>query len=411
MTAPDLRAAARPFARAAKRVLIVEPHASGHHATYLRWVVEGVIARGWTAVVATTAEALEHPQLQNLACARGGVELRTIDFSVPVSANIGRLDIVRQELAHWWAIRRVVRAEVARGTVSAVVLPYVDYCFFACCALGVPDPRVPWHMISMRLTVTAAPMATIPWKWRLARRLLQARSLGTLFAISPSVRRVPAAWLTSEMSRRLRYLPDPAEQRGSVDRNAARARLGLGPDRIAVLVFGSIDERKGLNRLGDALAADPALEPYVVVVAGKQSATLQQALAAEPFVSLRRQRRVIEMDRVIDDAEQALVFAAADIVWLGYEGHMYMSGVLVLAGLAALPVVATDDGEVGAFVREQEIGLLIEARGNESVCTALRRLLDEPLRHTFGRRVCAALASHTPADFKHALIAAIEERS
>src|SRR5690606_23421565 len=101
----------------------------------------------------------------------------------------------------------------------------------------------------------------------------------------------------------------------------------------------------------------------------------------------------------------------ADAVWLGYESHHYMSGVLVLAGLAGLPVVATDEGEVGAFVREHEMGALIDRAGVESVRAALAALADAPARARWGLRASTAVAEHTRANLKRAPAAAVRAAS
>jgi hypothetical protein len=395
-------------AGASVRILVVDPHSPGHHATYLRWIVEAIGECGWTAVVATTANALEHPLLRDLA-SRKGVEVRIIDAALPVAGSNGRLEIIRCELAYWRIMRRIVLAEQTRGSLTAVVLPYLDYCFFACGVLGPPCRTVPWHTISMRLSAVNGENASgVPWRWRLARRLLSAASLRTLFTINPSVRALPSTWLTSTMAAKLKYLPDPAEYRDGLQRTAARARLDLEPDRLAVLVFGSIDERKGLGRLAAALAADERLARSVLVVAGAQTPQIRAAMTAGPPAQLRSQRRLIVLDRTLDDAEQALVFAAADVVWLGYERHAFMSGVLVLAGRAALPVVATRFGEVGAFVEHSAMGLSINPGGSDEVCAALLMLMDEALRRDLGERAHAALAEHTPERFKQGLVEAIE---
>jgi len=231
--------------------------------------------------------------------------------------------------------------------------------------------------------------------------------LSTLFAISPSVQTLPRTWLTSAMAAKLRYLPDPAEHRGGLDRAVARSRLGLEPDQLAVLVFGSIDERKGVRRLAAALADDARLARHVLIVAGAQTAELRAAGASGALAELRSQRRLIEIDRTLDDAEQTQVFAAADVAWLGYERHTFMSGVLVIAGCSALPVVATDFGETGAFVRRHGMGLLVEANGTDSVRDALFALTDEALRRDLGSRSKAAVEGHTPQRMKQALIDAI----
>ena len=50
------------------------------------------------------------------------------------------------------------------------------------------------------------------------------------------------------------------------------------------------------------------------------------------------------MNRYLNMDEENMVFSAADVVWLGYQGHYHMSGVLVQAGVMGLPVVASDEG-------------------------------------------------------------------
>jgi len=390
------------------RILIVEPHSPGHHATYLRWIIEAIVAQGWTAVVATTDKALQHPLLQDLKVGRDGVELHIVDAEMPLGAIRGRLEVIRRELMYWRAMRDVVRAEQAKGDLQSVVLPYLDYCFFTCCVFGLPCGGVPWHVISMRLSAVRAPNADrLPWRWRLVRRLLSTKSLATLFAISPSVRDVPSSWLTPALAAKLQYLPDPAEQRGGVSRDTARARLGLRPEHLAALVFGSIDERKGLGRLAAVLAADSQFARYVLIVAGAQAPDIRAEAARGALAQLRDAGRLIVLDRTLDDAEQAVVFAAADVAWLGYEGHAFMSGVLVLAGQAALPVVATDFGEIGMFVRRHAIGLLVEAEGDASVRDALVALMDPALRRELGAQSHAALKEHTPQRLKQSLVAAI----
>jgi glycosyltransferase involved in cell wall biosynthesis len=403
--------AASPAVGQPARILVIEPHSAGHHAAYLRWVVEAIVERGWVAVVATTGKALEHPQLRGFARASENVELRLIDAEWPTGIVHGRVEIARRELAYWRSIRSIVRAEQAKADLSAVVLPYLDYCFFACCVLGMPYGGVPWHAIAMRLSaVTAAKPGRVPWRWRLARRLLSARSLSTLFSISPSVQTLPQAWLASATAAKLRYLPDPAEHRGALDRAEARSRLGLEPDQLAVLVFGSIDERKGVARLAAALAGDARLDRYVLVVAGAQTPELRAAQASGAMEELRRRGRLIAFDRTLSDAEQTWLFAAADVAWLGYERHLFMSGVLVLAGHSALPVIATDFGETGAFVRRHGMGLLVDASGSDSVCGALVALMDAATRREFGARSKAAVEEHSPRRLKVDLVAAIESQ-
>jgi len=391
------------------RVLVVEPHASGHHASYLRWIVDGIVDRGWTAVVATTAEALRHPVLHHLEASPGSVEIHLIADDLSHEGPGGRARILLREWRYWRLFRRTVTQVSAKAPLTGVILPYLDYLFFASSLLGDPCVAVPWCGISMRLSLLEPvhPAKRMPWKWRLAGRVLSQQSCRALFVINPSVQDVPADWYGPAQQQKLRYLPDPAEPGPAVDRDAARASLGIAPEAIAILVYGSIDERKGLDALVARLESDQSLRRYTLVVAGRQSTDMRRRLAGQFCGALRAQGRLRVLDHLLDEAEQAMVFAAADVAWLGYAGHLHMSGVLVLAGRAGLPVIACAGGEIGRMVRRHAIGTAVSLDDPAALSAALSSMLDGESRAEYGARAKEAFSQHRPDNFQAAILGAL----
>lgn len=397
------------------RVLIVEPHATGHHSSYLRWLTQGVTRRGWNAAIVTTPEALAHPSMKATGSDFGGVYIHTMeDLSSNRRPGNGAWHLLLREFMYWRAFRRAAREVHAKLPVDAVILPYVDYCFHALAILGSPFGGMPWWGISMRLRVAQNPdggKTPLPFKWRMADRVLGDSHLQALFFINPSVREVPASWLSIKRIPKLRYLADPAEHNVTALRSNSRGALGVADDDVVILVYGLIDERKGIDALLTILATRRDLSNYVVILAGMQVANVTSLLQTEQYAELLSQRRLVMLDHFLSDVEQAIVFAAADVVWLGYRNHLFMSGVLVLAARAGLPLVGTAEGEIGWLIKKNELGAIASIDKPEEVALALTAMLDPERRTKSGQRARSAFAHHTVETFGDTVLSALNSSS
>lgn len=396
-------------AERALRVLIVEPHATGHHASYLRWLVEAAVHRQWSVAIATTREALSHPLLSTIESDFRDTQIHIIENLPATESSTNRFRLLKREFAYWGAIKRIAIKVRNSTRIDAAILAYIDYCFHAIAIVGSPFQNMPWCGISMRLSVGPAKTngtAPLPMKWRMAKRILGSSALKTLFVINPSVQDAHLSWLSDEALSKLSYLPDPAEHAGRYARISARSALGISHDAILVLVFGSIDERKGIEPLLKTLLCQGSLENYVVILAGKHSVTIKNRLRDAPYESLLSTGRLVLLDHFVTTDEQELVFAAADVVWVGYRNHIYMSGVLVLAGMAGLPVIGTANGEIGQLISRHSLGEVVNIDSPTDVTRALRVMLDANHRLQIGRRAEFVFKSHSVENFKSKVFAA-----
>jgi glycosyltransferase involved in cell wall biosynthesis len=272
----------------------------------------------------------------------------------------------------------------AKG-VDMVIIPYLDYCFHAMALTGSPFGDTPWAAITMRLTHVPG----LDTRRLLLRRLLRDPHLRLLFSLTA----LDARWRRIRGTSKLRYLPDPGDLREPMDRDAARRDLGIPADALVILVYGTIDDRKGLVPLMEALECASAPSAVLLVV-GRQSAEIRNYVAAPRFTSTREQARLIEVDQFVDDAMQGRAFAASDVVWLGYVGHSGMSGVLVLAGLARRAVIVTNAGELGRLAREHAFGPTVEAGDTEAIVAALREVNDPQVRARSAQACHRAFEAH-----------------
>ena len=145
-----------------------------------------------------------------------------------------------------------------------------------------------------------------------------------------------------------RPLHDPA----TIDRAAARAALGFGPDERVLLLFGRIDAYKGPAELIEAFAAAPVT--LRLVIAGKQIVPVEPLVDALPADCRRRITLVpgfLPADRV------ASLGSAADAMVLPYRSIL-TSGTLLLALSLGRPVIAPDLPGLAELVRDGREALL-----------------------------------------------------
>ena len=101
------------------------------------------------------------------------------------------------------------------------------------------------------------------------------------------------------------------------------------------------------------------------------------------------------MNKFVDAESEQMVFAASDVVWLGYRGHFAMSGVLVLAAKARRVIIATRYGLIGWHTRVKRLGITVDVEDISSVKDALIQLADPETLSNYQRKMTAEFAEHT----------------
>ena len=162
-----------------------------------------------------------------------------------------------------------------------------------------------------------------------------------------------------------------------VERERARAVLGLPAERFVVALVGRVSDWKGHDVLARALA-EPALARIgaVGVVAGDEvpgsgAQARLDALAADLGVGPRLVRLGFRED--VDT-----VLGAADALAVPSTRPEPLGLVALEAAAAGLPVVASDAGGVAEAVRDGVSGLLVAPGDPAALARALARLAADP---------------------------------
>jgi glycosyltransferase involved in cell wall biosynthesis len=362
-------------------VLVIEPDFSGHRWRYAEWAAEAAIEAGYACVIATASANATHPLAQRLATS-------DYDESSPADLQITFVDPSAHAQGRGLAafsygrffryFQHIYRTVSREYRVVKVIVPYLDYFLYALPLLGSPFDSVPWVGITMRATFhhheagVRAPRRPLvnAIKAQLFRRALRTEGLRSLLTIDPTL----GDWYVAHAGpddASVQYLPDPCPDTPPADLQLARERLGLTQYGQHVLVYGAISERKGVFELIDALAA--RVDAPTLVLAGAQDMEVRESLR-------RRLAQLtpapIVLDRFISNETERDLFAACDVVWLGYKGHYGMSGVLVQAYRSGTPLIATADGLIGWFCRDGELGPVIDDLSPDAINQALDTTLE-----------------------------------
>jgi glycosyltransferase involved in cell wall biosynthesis len=360
-------------------IFLVETVMSGHHSIYMGRIAAGFIKAGHQVTVSVLQSDVQHPSVLQLQVEYGAdLNIFPINDAEYNAAFQTRLGEVGREIALRRLFGDVYQKINDKKKVDHVFLPFLDYCLYAFGLLGSPFGKTKWSAICMRPSFQYTYFGVIAPKPKLAAvkewlffKLLRIKTLVKLFTIDELL----AQYVTEKYPAYIpciQYLPDPAELHGDHTYESARQALDIPTHAKVVLVYGAIDERKGLDALVQAAASSDTPQHVHVLVVGKQTAWAKQFLSTSHAQILERSNRLHVIDDFVNDATQQMVFAACDVVWLGYRNHYTMSGVLVLAAISNKPSIATRDGLIGWMVKNRKLGCAINVNALNDVSFILR---------------------------------------
>ncbi len=186
------------------------------------------------------------------------------------------------------------------------------------------------------------------------------------------------------------HLADPVSPNPPLLDNLSsfQAKLGIEQHRRVFLLFGALDERKGIYQLLDAIELLPPelTQNFCLLIVGKTNLDEQTRIQSK-IAALRQTHpvQILELYDFIPEKEVPKYFQAADVILAPYQCHVGMSGILLLAAAAGKPVLSSSYGLMGKLVRHHRLGLAVDSTVPAEITQALSRYVLEPPT-TFGDR-------------------------
>lgn len=391
------------------RLMIFDLETAGHHAFYIRQLLRHWPTPTVLHMVVSPLFLQQHAAIcQTPSCATVIWEqIRDAEFSRFQRATT----IHKRALVEWQ-----IFCHYARDTGATDGLAMFFDRFQLPLALGLPVPcRVSGILFRTTLHYQCLAGSRLTWRitlragrevvlWRLA---LHHRAMQTLFSLDPLA--VPAL---QQMAGRARvtHLPDPIEfQPAPPQRVAAlRQQLGVESGRQIALLFGFLEERKGLYPLLEALSLLPhAIQSRVCLLLIGQVAPKDVEKLARSLDELTRHTalQIILHDAFTPEAEVPIYFQMVDFVLAPYQGHIGSSGILLWAAAAGKPVLAPTYGLMGELVRRHQLGLAVDTTQPQALAQGCMTFLTNDAATGFNQAAAAQFArSHSAEQFAQALV-------
>jgi len=389
-----------------RHILILEVNLHGHRSIYLDKIVKAKLLLGFIVTVVVSEEYKTHPVINKFIHNYEGQffvkTLRNIQFKNVLNSKL--YDIGR-EIVLWCVFFNVFRKVHSEKSVDYVFIPYLDYCLNAIGLLGSPFAKVHWGGICMRpsfhynsYAVIGANSSFQYIKQLLFVKLLNNSSLKGLYSIDELLVDYVNNRLHN-LKQNLHYLPDPTELPLTYDPVELRCLYQIPKNAKVILVYGAIDERKGLFNLLDALEVYDELNVWHALIVGQQSEIVCKELSSERWSNLVLKKRIHIINEFVSDVVENQIFYLVDVVWVAYLFHYGMSGVIVRSGMYRKPVLASEEGLIGWYACNKKLGLTVVNKELSSIKVALISLSDTDIAYKLGNNGYSQFSSHTWSNF------------
>ena len=191
-----------------------------------------------------------------------------------------------------------------------------------------------------------------------------------------------------DAARRLEVIDNPFDltrlDPASIDRNAARSRLGLAPDEPALALVGQITPWKGQEESIRALAHMRATHPDAVLLLVGEAKFVARATRYDNRSYLRRLHETVAelgLDgavRFLGEREDVPEILRACDVALAPSWDEPFGRSVVEAMAMGVAVVATAAGGPAEIIRDGIDGVLVTPRHAHALAVAIAGLLDDP---------------------------------
>lgn len=167
-----------------------------------------------------------------------------------------------------------------------------------------------------------------------------------------------------------------------IDKQEARAKLGIEPGRKVLLFFGLIRDYKGLDFLIEAMTELD--DTYLLLIAGEVYGKFDKY--KDMIYEKRLKNRISLHLKYIPDNELPLYFSAADVCVLPYRSGT-QSGIVAVSYHFGLPVIVTDTGGLKEMVTEGKTGHVVSEPNPMLIADAAAKLLENEDKAKYSQNI------------------------
>lgn len=347
------------------KLMIIEPHASGHHmALYARWLVKVAVDRGWQLHLLTTKSAIEHPAFKCVLKECSNIEISFIsEVHRTISGNWIKLLI--DQWKYYQSIKKGFHNIKHTVNPDLIYMINIDHFDKILAILGSPFGKYEFSGMMMNIKFHRKIMsigATSRSDWlykKLLLNVLKIQKLKKLTIIDEPFYEYSEKYMQKHFNK-ISLIPDVGDIYGSESQDEARNNLRIQKDKFVILVYGVLTKKKGIKQLLRSVIEFNSSK-LTVLLAGIQDEDIKDLMQKPEAIQLKKNGQLVESSGFHNEVCEYRVFKAANAVWIGYIGQSFgSSGVLYQSCSIGLPVLATSKGLVGWIVKRYNIGFTFD---------------------------------------------------
>lgn len=386
------------------RVLIIEPDLTGHHAPYLRHMLRATAELNQDAVVLACAGASQSKQF--------ALHLHDVAASVTWDESMAP---VCGSLRHTARMFAELLQAVDRYHADQVWVPYADFVTAYLGARALIGCKAKWPAnVEIEGLFFRAMFAYPAPQWRkhfrrtLSRLFLRTANWDILHLLDPlpfdMMRKQYAA-----QSNHLRLMPDPVENVSQVNKDDARARLGIPTSGRYLGCMGVLYNRPGIGLLLQAFRRAKLGAEDRLLLAGPMNDAVRNMVDSE-YRDLIESDRIVTIDRHMNLDEVMLAVMASDVVSVPIPFRMGSSSFTIRAAAAGRPVLTDDFGWMGWAVRRFDLGWCVDIWNVSAFADALQVAVENADKKTTSPAAERFVRYHSAENFKAHWTARLRER-
>lgn len=176
---------------------------------------------------------------------------------------------------------------------------------------------------------------------------------------------------------KVKFLHDPKEFNFNFSKFYSRNKLGLPKKSTIILVYGALVETKGIFELLSIFKNKKLDSDIRIILAGKQFGKIKEFLANDNFINeLKIKKKIFILSNWISEKKEALLFAATDIVWIGYKNYSHPSGVFYQAVQKSIPSLISNNGVVYNLNKKIKVGFSLNINSSLNIIKAITYLMN-----------------------------------
>ncbi|MBW4441690.1 MAG: glycosyltransferase [Plectolyngbya sp. WJT66-NPBG17] len=390
-------------------VMLFDLLSGGHHGTYLQYLVQAWLKQPFstelTLVVAPKFLEVHHTVV---ALTQNHPRINLQSITALEAAQCEQTAGIKRSFLEW----RLLCQYAEETQATQALLMYFDS-FQMAIAFGQPAPcpvsgiyfRPTFHYTQFRHyhPMIKDRIRQIRQKLLLALVLRRAQ-FDRLFCLDPyAIDQIQSLQPTAK----IQHLPDPIEPQttDSIEITTLRKQLGISESRKILLLFGFLDQRKGIYQILRAIKQlDPDIARSLCLLLVGQVDPKEQTSLMTTIQTIEKQTpvQIVLQDQFVK--ETFPYFQLADIVLAPYQRHVGMSGILLQAAAVNKPILSSNYGLMGELVERYQLGEAIDSEDPSEIAVALERMWLDPTHHYDATKAKAFVNQNLAAHFVNTIM-------